>query len=136
MEITGVAPLLTVSDLDRSVRFYRLLGFEPLAQWDTYAKLAAGERAVLHLATEGDPPPDRPTVALQAPSASATTVATIVVVEVADCRQACDQLTAADVALLTRPATPPWGGVVHAFVRDPDGHLVELKEPAGRASAH
>lgn len=136
MEITGVAPLLAVRDLDRSVRFYRLLGFEPLAQWDTYAKLAAGEHAVLHLATEGDPPPDRPTVALEAPPTDVRTVAAIVVVEVAGCRQACEQLSAAGVALLTQPATPPWGGEVRAFVRDPDGHLVELNEPAGHATAH
>lgn len=136
MEITGVAPLLAVSDLDRSVAFYRLLGFEPLAHWDTYAKLAAGEHAVLHLASEGDAPPDRPTVALEAPPTDSRTVAAIVVVEVADCRQACDQLTTAGVHLLSEPATPPWGGEVRAFVRDPDGHLVELNEPAGRAVSH
>jgi catechol 2,3-dioxygenase-like lactoylglutathione lyase family enzyme len=118
---------MVVRDVARSVEFYRRLGFQPAVEWPTYAKLVNGT-AVLHLAQQGDPPPDRPDVALRAPDATATAVVAAVVVQVADCRRACADLTAAGVELLTQPAEPEWGGEVRAFLRDPDGHLVEINE--------
>lgn len=127
MRVTGIAPLLVVRDVAVGVGFYRRLGFTPEVEWDTYARLTNG-RAVLHLAGPGDPPPDRPGLALQAPDPAAATVPAAVVLQVVDCRQACAELRAAGVGLLTEPATPEWGGEVRAFLRDPDGHLIELNE--------
>ena len=125
MEAVGVAPLMVVRDIARSVEFYRRLGFQPLVEWATYAKLANGT-AILHLATPGDPPPDRPEVALDAPDEAAATVVAAVVIQVTDCRRACADLTAAGVPLLSEPTEPEWGGEVRAFLRDPDGHLIEI----------
>lgn len=126
MRVSGVAPLLVVRDMARSVAFYRWLGFEPSVEWQTYAKLLAGD-GILHLAVHGDPPPDRPGVALKAPD-DADAVVTVVIVQVPDCRRACADLVAAGVELLTEPAEPAWGREVRAFLRDPDGHLIEINE--------
>ena len=126
VQASGVAPLLVVRDVGRSVEFYRRLGFQPSVEWSTYAKLANGT-GILHLAAQGDPPPDRPQVALRAPDDTRAVVAAIVV-QVASCRQAYADLLAAGVELLTEPVEPEWGGEVRAFLRDPDGHLVEINE--------
>jgi len=128
VRISGVAPLLAVRDVERSVAFYRRFGFEPAVQWGTYARLVADGGAVLHVAAPGEPPPDRPTVALAVPAPDADAVTGLVVIQVPDCRRACADLVASGVEPLTAPATPGWGGEVRAFVRDPDGHLVELNE--------
>ena len=127
MQVDGVAPLLAVRDVALSVAFYQRLGFVPEVQWSTYARLAAGN-AVLHVAAQGQAPPDRPTVELAVPTIDAGSVAAMVVVQVPDCGRACAELVASDVELLTEPTTPAWGGEVRAFVRDPDGHLIEINE--------
>jgi catechol 2,3-dioxygenase-like lactoylglutathione lyase family enzyme len=126
VQVDGVAPLLAVRDVARSVAFYQRLGFMPEVQWPAYARLAAGD-AVLHIAAQGQAPPDRPTVELAAPT-DARAVTAIVVVQVPDCGRACAKLVACGVELLTEPATPAWGGEVRAFIRDPDGHLIELNQ--------
>jgi catechol 2,3-dioxygenase-like lactoylglutathione lyase family enzyme len=131
MAVRGVAPLIGVRDVARSVSFYAKLGFSPVVEWSTYAKLTAVDGAALHLAAEGDAPPDRPTVAVAAPDPTAGQVPAIVVVEVSDCRRTCAELAAAGVDLLSQPTVPEWGGEVRAFLRDPDGHVVELNEPTG-----
>ncbi|MFI6734883.1 VOC family protein [Nonomuraea sp. NPDC050451] len=123
-----MAPLIAVHDVARSVAFYERLGFTPEVQWPTYARLVAGENTVLHVAVQGGAPPDRPSVALAAPSPDGSTVNAIVVVQVPDCRRACAELTASGVELLTEPTTPEWGGEIRAFVCDPDGHLIEVNE--------
>lgn len=130
MQISGVAPLLVVRDVARSVAFYRKLGFQPSVEWSTYAKLSIGT-GILHVAAEGDPPPDRPGMALSAPDDTANAVVSAVIVQVPDCRLACADLVAAGIELLTDPAEPVWGGEVRAFLRDPDGHLIEINEALG-----
>lgn len=131
--MTQVAPLLAVRDVERSVSFYRRLGFIPVTQWATYAKLSAGDGQVLHLAAQGDAPADRPTVAMAAPAPVSGTASAIVVLQVDDCEQACAKLQETGVELLAGPAVPPWGGEARAFLRDPDGHLIEINEPRGDA---
>ncbi|MET8045594.1 VOC family protein [Micromonospora sp. NPDC005215] len=128
MQTSGVAPLIAVRDVARSVAFYQRLGFAPEVQWPTYARLVAGDDAVLHIAGQGQAPPDRPTVALTAPAPDAVAVTAMVVLQVPDCRRACTELAASGVQPLTEPAVPAWGGEVRAFVCDPDGHLIELNE--------
>ncbi|MBF9127757.1 VOC family protein [Plantactinospora sp. S1510] len=118
---------MVVRDVARSVEFYRRLGFRPAVEWSGYAKLANGT-GILHLAAAGDPPPDRPKVALRAPDDTASAVVAAIVVQVADCRRACADLVAAGVELLGEPVEPEWGGEIRAFLRDPDGHLVEINE--------
>lgn len=47
-----------------------------------------------------------------------------------DVPRACEQAQRAGAALLAAPATKPWGQVV-AYVRAPDGTLIELCTPMG-----
>lgn len=137
MDVRAAAPLLVVSDLGASVDFYARLGFAVVTRWDTYAMLRAdadadtgtGTGAALHLALPGEPPPDRPSVALAAADPGSATVSALLVLTVDDCARAADELAAAGVELLSPPATPVWGGEIRAFLRDPDGHLIELNQP-------
>jgi catechol 2,3-dioxygenase-like lactoylglutathione lyase family enzyme len=65
--------------------------------------------------TEEAPPPPDPDQVSQA-----------MTVRVADCRAAYAALTARGAAFLTPPHD--WGGENRCFLRDPDGHLVEISE--------
>jgi hypothetical protein len=48
-------------------------------QWATYARLVVGDGAVVHIAGQGQAPPDRPAVALTAPAPDVGAVTAIVV---------------------------------------------------------
>jgi catechol 2,3-dioxygenase-like lactoylglutathione lyase family enzyme len=128
VERAGV--ILAVADVDRSVAFYRdLLGFAVDARYDDppYATLSrAGMR--MSLAEQGHPAEDRPGVAMSAPADPAVADA-VLVLEVADCLAVHEELTAAGATMLAPPYSPPWGGH-RFFVRDPDGYLVEVEQPA------
>jgi catechol 2,3-dioxygenase-like lactoylglutathione lyase family enzyme len=122
--------ILAVADVDRSLAFYRdLLGFAIDALYDDppYASLSrAGMR--LSLAEEGHPAEDRPGVSMAAPADPAVADA-VLVLEVADCLAVHEELAARGAKMLAPPYSPPWGGH-RFFVRDPDGYLVELEQPA------
>jgi hypothetical protein len=129
-QVTRAGTILAVADVERSVAFYRdRLGFEVEARYEDppYATLrCAGAR--LSLAEQGHAAEDRPGVELVAPP-DPSRLAAILVLEVADCRNAHLELAAAGVAFLAEPYSPPWGGH-RCFAVDPDGNLVELEEPA------
>ncbi len=122
--------ILAVARVNRSLAFYRdLLGFDVEATYDDppYATLVrAGTR--LSLAEQGHPAEDRPGVAMAAPADPAVAVA-VVVLEVNDCLAVHSALVDAGAPTLAPPYSPPWGGH-RFFVRDPDGHLVEVEQPA------
>ena len=128
-EVTRCGAILAVADVQRSLAFYRdLLGFDVEAVYDDppYATLArAGAR--LSLAEQGHAAADRPGVEMAAPDPAR--LGAIVVLEVADCLGAHRELSAGGVRFLAEPFSPPWGGH-RCFAVDPDGHLVELEEPA------
>jgi catechol 2,3-dioxygenase-like lactoylglutathione lyase family enzyme len=124
-----VGAILAVSDVGRSVGFYRdELGFEVEALYDDppYATLTlAGAR--LSLAEHGHPAEDRPGVELRAP-ADASRADVVIVVEVDDARAEHARLTGRGVRMLAEPYAPPWGGC-RFFCVDPDGYLVEVEQP-------
>ena len=123
-----VAPLLVVGDLSRSLAFYEgVLGAVRITAGESYAKLALG-RGELHLATFSQPTPDKPGVTLAPPDSKAGEVHSEVVVHVRDCRAMYARLVAKGAAFLGPPTVPPWGHEVRAFLRDPDGHLIELSQ--------
>lgn len=129
-ETRRAGAILAVADVDASVAFYReRLGFELEASYDDppYAIMAlAGTR--LSLAEQGHEAEDRPGVLMVAPSDRSRLQAALVL-EVADCRGAYDELRATGVEFLAEPYSPPWGGA-RCFAVDPDGYLVELEQPA------
>jgi catechol 2,3-dioxygenase-like lactoylglutathione lyase family enzyme len=128
--VSRAGAILAVADVGRSAAFYRdVLGFEVEAEYDDppYATLArAGTR--LSLAEQGHPAEDRPGVAMVAPEDPAR-AAVVLVLEVADALAVHDGLAATGADLLAPPYSPPWGGH-RFFVRDPDGFLVEVEQPA------
>ena len=122
--------ILAVTDVDRSVAFYRdRIGFEVEALYDDppYATLTlAGTR--LSLAEQGHPAEDRPGVAMTAP-ADPGRANVVLVVETDDARAEHRRLADAGVRFLAEPYDPPWGGC-RFFCVDPDGYLVEIEQPA------
>ncbi len=112
--VTGIAEVaLFTDDVGRLAAFYRDLLGAPVAEWPGGATFAAGKAKVLvheRTAAMEDGPPNEDHVALT-----------------------CDDLDAAWEALrtdgltrLVEPRTYPWGR--SAYLRDPDGRLVELAE--------
>ena len=122
--------ILAVADVGRSLGFYRdLLGFALDALYDDppYASLSrAGMR--LSVAEQGHAAEDRPGVTMVAPSDPGEAAA-VLVLEVADCLAVHGELAARGADMLAPPFSPPWGGH-RFFVRDPDGYLVEVEQPA------
>jgi len=122
--------ILAVSDVDRSLAFYRdLVGFDVEATYDDppYATLVlAGTR--LSLAEQGHPAEDRPGVTMTTPEDTAK-ANVVLVVEVEDARVAYAELETKGARFLAEPYEPPWGGC-RFFCIDPDGYLVEIEQPA------
>ena len=80
------------------------------------------------LVTGGDPTADKPDVTFTAPP-DPTRVSHAMTLRVADCRASYDELVRRGATLLTPPHD--WGGEIRCFLRDPDGHLVELSQAVG-----
>ena len=80
------------------------------------------------LVTGGPPTADRPTVGF-APPADADRVSKAITLRVGDCRAVHDEIVRRGATFLTEPHDR--GAEVRAFLRDPDGHLVELSEASG-----
>lgn len=100
--------------VDATRAFYeRLLGLPPEASWPGGAVFAAGDlRLLVHErgAAAQDGPPNEDHVAFG----------------VTDLADACATLRADGLSLLVEPRDFPWGR--SAYLRDPDGRLVELAE--------
>jgi lactoylglutathione lyase len=110
--------ILVVEDLDAAVAFYRdVIGFPLQHQRGPYAQFATGttrfalyERAAMAATLGVDDPP-----AFEIGS------------KVADVDAAFFELLAKGAVPAVEPADRPWGQRT-AYVRDPDGHYVELAQ--------
>jgi catechol 2,3-dioxygenase-like lactoylglutathione lyase family enzyme len=128
MELTH---LLVVSDLGRSVSFYRdVLGAELYREYGGTSAVFKLLGNWLLLVTGGGPTEDKPTVTF-VPPADPDTVSTEMIFRVPDCRGAYELLKSRGADFLTSPFD--WGGEVRAFFRDPDGYLFEISELVSRA---
>jgi catechol 2,3-dioxygenase-like lactoylglutathione lyase family enzyme len=103
---------LFTDDVDRLRAFYeRVLGVAPAASWPGGAIYAAGAVKLLVHERAGAPeegPPNEDHVAIGVP----------------DLDGACETLREQNLDLLVEPRDYPWGR--SAYLRDPDGRLVEL----------
>lgn len=128
-QVNRAGAILAVSNVSRSLAFYRdLLGFSVDALFDEppYAILScAGTR--VSLAEQGHAAPDHE-VRMTAPIDPASAQA-MLVLEVPDALGAHEALAAEGADMVAPVFSPPWGGH-RFFVRDPDGFLVEIEEPA------
>jgi catechol 2,3-dioxygenase-like lactoylglutathione lyase family enzyme len=118
---TVIEVALFTNDVETTKQFYaRLLAATPEAEWPGGAIFSAGGATVLvherAAGMEGGPPNDDH-----------------VAVSVEDLDAACETLGHHGIALLVEPRDYPWGR--SAYVRDPDGRLVELAQTGATAGA-
>jgi catechol 2,3-dioxygenase-like lactoylglutathione lyase family enzyme len=127
MELTH---LLVVSDLGRSVPFYRdVLGAEIYREYGGTSAVFRLLGNWLLVVTGGGPTDDKPTVTF-APPEDPDRVSTEMIFRVPDCRGAYQELKSRGAEFLTPPVDR--GGEIRAFFRDPDGYLFEISELVSR----
>jgi catechol 2,3-dioxygenase-like lactoylglutathione lyase family enzyme len=118
--------LLVAGDYARSLTFYRdVLGATVVREIsDDLCLLSFGGAEIL-LTVGGGPTKDKPTVTF-APPTDAYRVSSELNIRVPDCFAAYEVLLSRGAEFLTPPVD--WGYEVRAFLRDPDGHLIELTQ--------
>ena len=125
----AVTHILVVADPGRSRDFWvDVLGAELYREYGGTSVVLRFAGTWLLLVTGGGPTADKPTVTF-APPADADRVSHAMTVRVADCRAAYDALLSRGATFLTPPHD--WGSEVRCFLRDPDGHLVEISQAKG-----
>ena len=118
--------LLVVSDYARSLTFYRdVLGAKVVRQISDVLCLLSFGGSELLLTVGGGPTTDKPTVTFTPPT-DPDTVCSELNIRVSDCFAAYEVLRSRGAEFLTPPVD--WGYEVRAFLRDPDGHLIELTQ--------
>jgi catechol 2,3-dioxygenase-like lactoylglutathione lyase family enzyme len=122
-----ITHVLVVADQDRSREFYRsLLGGQVLLERDP-AIIKAGN-TWLTLVGGGGPTDDKPGVSLRTPPDPAQTSG-FLNVRVADIARTYQEWSAKGAVFLTEPKDH--GREIRAYVRDPDGHLIEVGQATG-----
>lgn len=125
-EDVALSHLLVVSDLDRSVAFYRdVLGASLYREYGGTSAVFDFQGAWLLIVTGGEPTPDKPTVTF-APPPDPDTVSHQLTIRVPDCHGAYEILRSRGANFLTPPYERE--GEIRCFFRDPDGHLLEISE--------
>ena len=118
---------LVVSDQDRSREFYRsLFDGKVLVERDPVIMKVANTWLILNVG--GGPTDDKPDVTLTTPS-DINRASAFLNVRVADIRQVYKDWSAKGVEFLTEPNDH--GREIRAYVRDPDGHLIEVGQATG-----
>jgi catechol 2,3-dioxygenase-like lactoylglutathione lyase family enzyme len=125
---TGVAVthILVVADPARSRDFWvDVLGAELYREYGGTSVVLRFAGTWLLLVSGGAPTADKPTVVF-APPDDADRVSHAMTLRVADCQAAYEALRLRGAAFLTPPHD--WGSEIRCFLRDPDGHLVEISQ--------
>jgi catechol 2,3-dioxygenase-like lactoylglutathione lyase family enzyme len=118
--------ILVVADPARSRDFWvDVLGAELYREYGGTSVVLRFAGTWLLLVSGGGPTADKPTVTF-APPADADQVSHAMTLRVADCQAAYEALRSRGAAFLTSPHD--WGGEIRCFLRDPDGHLVEISQ--------
>lgn len=122
-----LAYFLVVSDQERSREFYRsLFDGQVLLERDPVIIKVANSWLILN--GPGGPTDDKPTVTLTTPLDPDRTSA-FLNVRVADIQKAYREWSAKGARFLTEPKDH--GGEIRAYIRDPDGHLIEVGQFVG-----
>ena len=122
----AVTHILVVTDPARSRDFWvDVLGAELYREYGGTSVVLRFAGTWLLLVSGGGPTADKPTVVF-GPPADADRVSHAMTLRVADCRAAYEALRSRGAAFLTPPHD--WGAEIRCFLRDPDGHLVEISQ--------
>ena len=122
----AVTQILVVADPAASRDFWiDVLGAELYREYGGTSVVLKFAGTWLLLVSGGGPTADKPGVTF-APPTDPNQVSHAMTLRVADCRAAYAALAARGAVFLTPPHD--WGGEIRCFLRDPDGHLVELSE--------
>ena len=123
-----VTHFLVVSDQDRSREFYRtVFGAKVVLERDPVIMRMANSWLILN--SGGGPTDDKPTVTL-APPADPNHVSAFLNLRVADIAAAYAQWSSRGAEFLTEPKDH--GREIRAYIRDPDGHLIEVGQTTAR----
>jgi lactoylglutathione lyase len=119
-----VTHFLVVADQKQSRDYYRdVLGAEVVRERDPVILKLANSWVILN--TGGGPTDDKPTVTLTTPP-DPDTVSAFLNLRVADIALAHREWSARGAQFLTAPIDH--GYEIRAYIRDPDGHLIEVGE--------
>jgi catechol 2,3-dioxygenase-like lactoylglutathione lyase family enzyme len=117
-----ITHFLVVADQDRSRDFYRtVFGGQVVLERDPVIMKVANSWLILNVG--GGPTDDKPTVTLETPRDPNRTSA-FLNVRVADIQQVYKEWSARGAKFLTEPKDH--GQEIRAYIRDPDGHLIEV----------
>jgi catechol 2,3-dioxygenase-like lactoylglutathione lyase family enzyme len=123
-----VTHFLVVSDQDRSRDFYQsVFGAKVLVERDPVIMKIANSWLILNVG--GGPTDDKPTVTL-APPADPSQASAFLNIRVADIAAAHAEWSARGAEFLTEPMDH--GREIRAYIRDPDGHLIEVGQTTAR----
>ena len=119
---------LVVADQDRSREFYRsLFDGQVLVERDPVIMKVANTWLILNAG--GGPTDDKPTVTLTTPPDPNRTSA-FLNIRVADIQKVYKEWSANGATFLTEPKDH--GVEIRAYIRDPDGHLIEVGQTTRR----
>jgi lactoylglutathione lyase len=122
-----ITHFLVVADQDRSREFYRsLLGGQVLLERDPVIMKVANTWLILNVG--GGPTDDKPGVTLATP-ADPGRASAFLNIRVADIASVYREWSAKGAEFLTEPKDH--GREIRAYVRDPDGHLIEVGQATG-----
>jgi catechol 2,3-dioxygenase-like lactoylglutathione lyase family enzyme len=120
---------LVVSDQDRSRDFYHsIFGGEVLIERDPVIIKLANSWLILNVG--GGPTDDKPGVTLGTPLDPNFTGA-FLNIRVTDIAKVYEEWSAKGAEFLTEPKDH--GNEIRAYIRDPDGHLIEVGQQIGKA---
>jgi lactoylglutathione lyase len=123
-----VTHFLVVSDQDRSRDFYQsVFGAKVLVERDPVIMKIANSWLILNVG--GGPTDDKPMVTL-APPADPARASAFLNIRVADIAAVYAEWSARGAEFLTEPKDH--GREIRAYIRDPDGHLIEVGQTTAR----
>jgi catechol 2,3-dioxygenase-like lactoylglutathione lyase family enzyme len=119
---------IVASDVERSRRFYtEVLGGEALLEGEL--SIVALANSWITISGSGGPTEDKPTVTLEPPS-DLHRASSFLNIRVADIETAYREWSARGAQFLTPPIDR--GQELRCYMRDPDGHLIEVGQLIGR----
>lgn len=122
-----ITHLLIVTDQDRSREYYRkILDAEVISERDPVILRVSNTWLILN--TGGDPTDDKPDVIAAAPS-STNVLSSARNIRVADVAETYREWRARGAQFLTEPKDH--GEEIRCYMRDPDGHLIEVGQATG-----